>query len=175
MKYHGKIYKLVCDDTDLIYYGSTTKPLNKRLNQHKFDKTTTARHLFDKGNVRIQLIEEFPCDEIEQLEERERYYIKRDFHKIVNKYVPARTDEEKREIKEKYWKQYALNNKERIREYKKREYRLNIDYYRTKNKLRSNQSYNCEYCKCSGRLQNKSRHEKSKTHINNMITSIIYK
>ncbi len=34
----GKIYKIVCDETNLTYYGSTVQPLAKRLSQQKEQK-----------------------------------------------------------------------------------------------------------------------------------------
>ena len=32
---HGKIYKLICNVTGLVYYGSTTESLKQRLSEHK--------------------------------------------------------------------------------------------------------------------------------------------
>ena len=58
----NKIYKLTCDDPELIYYGSTIHSLNKRLINHKYGyknkKTCSSKILFDVGNVKIHLIEE---------------------------------------------------------------------------------------------------------------------
>ena len=33
----GYIYSLTCNNRNLVYYGSTTKSLNERLSQHKYD------------------------------------------------------------------------------------------------------------------------------------------
>ena len=33
----GRIYKISSDQTDKVYYGSTTKTLNQRLSKHKKD------------------------------------------------------------------------------------------------------------------------------------------
>ena len=71
---NGKIYKLTCDNSPLIYYGSTYLPLNKRLSKHKIQKTG-SRELFELGNVSIHLIEEYPCNSKNELESRERIYI----------------------------------------------------------------------------------------------------
>ena len=58
----AKIYKLTCEDPELIYYGSTIQPLNRRLLDHrcKFNRGdgTSSKPLFEKGNVEIHLIEE---------------------------------------------------------------------------------------------------------------------
>ena len=46
---NGKIYKIVCNKTGLIYYiGSTVKALYDRLSQHKYDyinKETLKKNL----------------------------------------------------------------------------------------------------------------------------------
>ena len=73
----GKIYKLVADGTDDIYIGSTTQKLYKILavqksraaNEHNY---CTSRFLFEKGNVSIILIEDYPCERKEQLRTRKR-------------------------------------------------------------------------------------------------------
>ena len=74
---NGKIYSVRCriDDT-LIYVGSTTQPLSKRWGDHKYNFKTGNHFPFHKLIVDIddwyiQLEEEFPCDNKEQLEKRE--------------------------------------------------------------------------------------------------------
>lgn len=68
----AKIYKLVCLNTGMIYVGSTTQPLCKRLAGHKA-KTNRARSkkIIEEGNYIILLIELFPCNTIEELCARE--------------------------------------------------------------------------------------------------------
>ena len=74
---NGKIYSIRCysDDT-LIYIGSTTQTLSKRWGDHK-DHFKTGNHLpyhkliVDIKDWYIQLEEEFPCENKEQLEKRE--------------------------------------------------------------------------------------------------------
>jgi hypothetical protein len=74
---NGKIYSIRCRiDDALIYIGSTTQSLAKRWGDHKFD-FKTGNHLpyhkliIDIKDWYIQLEEEFPCDNKEQLEKRE--------------------------------------------------------------------------------------------------------
>ena len=92
----GKIYKLICED--LTYYGSTTKKyLSSRLSHHKYcwknnSGLFTSKLLFDKGEVKIYLVEEFECENKKELHERERYYIEN--YECVNKYIPTRTQKE---------------------------------------------------------------------------------
>jgi hypothetical protein len=68
----GKIYKIICLTTGMIYVGSTTQPLCKRLAGHKA-KTNRARSkkIIEEGNYIIVLIENYPCNSIEELNKRE--------------------------------------------------------------------------------------------------------
>jgi len=109
---NGKIYKIVSDFTDNIYVGSTCCPLSKRIYQHKGNynnylntnkKYVTSYELIKLGEVDIILIEDFPCDNKNQLHARERYWIEQNKDKIVNKVHPTRTKRE-----------YYNDNKEQI-------------------------------------------------------------
>ena len=78
---NGAIYKIVNNIDDQIYVGSTCLMLAKRLYDHKRTATRKPnqpvyRHLSEIGweNVRIILVEQFPCDTKDQLEQRERYW-----------------------------------------------------------------------------------------------------
>jgi len=114
---NGKIYKLVCDNTPIVYYGSTIQKLSERLAIHKYYKSCSSRELFDKGNVTIHLIEDYPCNSRKELEARERIYIEfmlKNFdHKIIcNKNISGRTRKE-------WYQDNKENNKEKRNEYKK--------------------------------------------------------
>ena len=98
----GKIYKLVADGTDDIYIGSTTQKLYKRLAVHKCKAThgnidCTSRFLFEQGNVKIILIEDYPSERKEQLIARERYWI--ETLPNINYIIPGRTPKENRAVK----------------------------------------------------------------------------
>ena len=89
---NGKTYKLISDETDFIYVGSTTQQLSKRLYEHKRDskkgcKSKVYETMRDVGidTFRIVLINEFPCENKEHLckeEERCRKEIAED--KLLN-------------------------------------------------------------------------------------------
>ena len=103
---NGKIYKLWSPEGDDIYIGSTTQTLSRRKGKHKTiynsNKSYSSKILFEKYNdVRIELIEEFPCDNKQQLNAREGHYIRT--LNCVNKQIPGRTR-----------KEYLENNKEEI-------------------------------------------------------------
>jgi hypothetical protein len=133
----SKIYKIVCNVTALIYIGSTTQTLSQRLQNHK---KTYRRYLntnlgylssfkiIANENYDIILVEEFPCQNKDQLHSRERYWIENT--ECVNIYIPTRTDKEYYEQnKEKLFekrKKYKENNKEKYNEIRKK---LSKKYY----------------------------------------------
>ena len=108
----GKIYKIVCDNTGLTYYGSTCeKRLSRRLSKHRSNYTSylnnpennffTSFKVLEGGNYKIVLVENYPCNSKEELLKRERYFIEN--NECVNRNVPTRTNKE-------YW----VDNKERL-------------------------------------------------------------
>ena len=98
----GKIYKLVCNETGLVYIGSTCeKLLCQRLSKHVCDYKrwkdgkygyTTSYKTIDNGDYYIELIETVPCSGFDELSKKERHYI--ESVKCVNKVMPGRTVQE---------------------------------------------------------------------------------
>ena len=120
----GKIYKLYNEHG--TYFGSTTKTLNRRLANHKYEaksKNVSSHILFKNGcDVTIELLEEVEFDDIKELREREAYYIKN--LECINKEIPGRTQKEynldnKNKIS-KQQKQYLEKNKDKILQYQKK-------------------------------------------------------
>ena len=68
---NGKVYRL-CDGSKTIYVGSTAQPLAKRLHDHRFQKSSPCYKRYD---IRIVLIEDWPCENRRELEKREQHYI----------------------------------------------------------------------------------------------------
>ena len=136
----GKIYKLICDDPELIYIGSTTQHyLANRLSGHhqsyKKGMDVSSHKLFEAGGVKIELIELYPCECKEQLLLRERYWlehtecvnvIKRPFVTYeenlerVKKYAQDNREEVLRKKRE-----YTARTKEKKREYDRLNYQKN--------------------------------------------------
>ena len=86
---NSKIYKLWSPEGDDIYIGSTTVSLSRRKAKHK-TQNNTSKILYEKyTDVRIELLEECPCDNKEQLLKKEGEYIRN--NKCVNKVIPDRT------------------------------------------------------------------------------------
>ena len=105
----GKIYKLVCNTTGLVYYGSTCEPsLARRLQGHKENYNQggkiTSNQIIENNNYGIFLVENYPCDNKDELTMRERFYIENNV--CINKYVPIRFEEEKIIYKKEYGANY---------------------------------------------------------------------
>ena len=96
---NAKIYKIVpCDPLEAsdVYIGSTTRPLSERMAQHRSQyQTCSSRILFKKygiDNLKIELIECFPCDNKDELNKREGDHIRS--VKCINKNIPGRTSKQ---------------------------------------------------------------------------------
>ena len=128
---NGKVYKLISDETNFIYVGSTTQQLSKRLYEHKRDakkgcKSKVYETMRDVGidTFRIVLINEFPCENKEHLckeEERCRKEIAED--KLLNSQrcyanVPFGLPVE--EYGKEYGKEYRKLNEDKLKEKNKK-------------------------------------------------------
>ena len=140
----GKIYTIRnYTDNEMIYVGSTTETLSRRLAKHRYDcKNGKGCSLYkyivndDWGEWYIELVQNFPCNSKEELEKREGEIIRQ--IGTINKCIAGRTQKEYRqenadkikEILKKYYKEnankikeqvnkYNENNADKIKEYKK--------------------------------------------------------
>jgi len=127
----GIIYKIINEDSNNIYIGSTKQTLKQRLREHKSNYKkylegkikhyTTSFDLIKEGNYNIILVEELEYNTLYELKQRERFYI--ETLDCVNKTIPNRTKKEYKEDNREYFKQknkeYRENNKERRLEYNK--------------------------------------------------------
>ena len=167
----GKIYKITNDYNDDIYVGSTCDLLTKRFSSHKKclnKQEMNHRPLYKLMNeigferFRIQLIEEYPCEDKYQLRQREGHFIRE--IGTLNMVVAGRKykeyyEENKEAIKERnkdYNKQYIEEHKDIIAE-KKSVY--------DKQRRINEESFVCE---CGGKCfkDKKNRHFQSKMHKN---------
>ena len=93
----GKIYKIECMTTHLVYYGATCEPhLSRRLaghrstferfNREKSKNYSTSFEVLKHGNYCISLVEKYACNSKDELASREKYYIAT--NDCVNKSVP---------------------------------------------------------------------------------------
>jgi len=125
----AKIYQLICNTTGRRYIGATCqKYLSTRLAHHVSKKnTTTSKEIIEGRNYEMVLIESYPCSSKDEMHQRERLYIQS--MECVNKYIPCRTKEEKKEQLKDYYddnrkhiseyqKDYRQQNKDKIQKYK---------------------------------------------------------
>ena len=83
---NGKIYKIMSDETDLVYVGSTTQDLCVRMASHRRDykawlnndkKYVSSFEILKFDNYRIVLIENYPCNDRTELNKKEQEYIEK--------------------------------------------------------------------------------------------------
>ena len=76
---NSKIYKIVCNITKEVYYGSTFQDLSKRLKGHISESKTvrprtSSVSIIKRGDYKIELVESYPCACKRDLRKREGYY-----------------------------------------------------------------------------------------------------
>ena len=181
----GKIYRLVSNKTADVYYGSTTRSLTHRRNQHKNKTDCSSHKMFaDDAIVTIVLVEYFPCNTKMELNARELFFIEN--NPCINMIKPFITQlpylnedgtinkehcKEYREANKEHYKKYYQDNKEQIKEHRK-EYRESnkehIKEYRDANKdtesERRKQKIVCD-CGATVSLHHISRHKKTAIHL----------
>ena len=72
---YGVIYKVTCTTNCKIYVGQTTLSIQERFNAHSKADSLLGKDIrsFGRENFRIEVIEE--CENADQLNERERFWI----------------------------------------------------------------------------------------------------
>jgi hypothetical protein len=153
----GKIYRLTCNDLDLVYYGSTTMTLSRRLNRHQSSfrrwlkdnnlKCEASKILFEIGEVEIELVLEYPCNSKRELEEVEETYIANDEcvnmkraymtkENELDNIRKCRNSDKRRAVSNKYMKEYYKTDKskEYRKNYMKEYYQRNSEYLKQLNK-----------------------------------------
>ncbi len=120
---NGRIYQIRNNVDDDVYVGSTCQPLSKRMAKHRESitgKATLNRPLYVKMRelgvdcFYIELIEECPCENKEQLRKREGHFIRE--IATLNSNQAGRThqewqEENKEHVQENAHKYYEQNKK----------------------------------------------------------------
>jgi len=153
---NSKIYKVICNITGETYYGSTTRTLDCRLKDHECHADETAiRSILERNNYEMLLVENFICDNKNELLWRERWWIEN--NDCINIRLPIHTAEE---IKAQQ-QAYRDANKEQTRGRGRAHYQAN------KGKRQER-----EKCECGEYVSNwcMNRHLKTATHKFNMLT-----
>lgn len=131
----GKIYKIVDNNNNLCYIGSTIKTLNSRFSEHRncYKKNPKAGwsvfQIFDTYGIdkcHIELLENFPCENREALCKQEGHYILTTEN--VNKNLAGRGNQESkanwRVNNPTYHKEYNIINKDKIKTQRAIRYQL---------------------------------------------------
>jgi len=114
----GRIYKITSPSTDKIYIGSTTKTLSYRFSSHKINHCSSIE-IINYGDSKIELLEEFECQDKDELKWKEREYQERFKENCVNQRRAITTDDELLEYRNSYAKSWHKKNKEKRREKRK--------------------------------------------------------
>lgn len=130
---NAKIYKIMCNITGELYIGSTTSTLVKRLHIHKKKQGCSSKQIIERGDYVIVLVEEYPCENKQQLLMRERYWF--DIIPNINKIRPYVSKEEKKQ----YVKEYKIIHREEILEKGRTYYNLNKEAVNYKNRIKYHQ------------------------------------
>jgi len=194
---NGKIYKILNNIDGEIYVGSTINTLSRRMAHHRCGMKHRPhyklyKHMYELNveNFYIELIENFPCNDVYELRAREGYYIRE--IGTLNKNVAGRTHRESvdvyqnnniekhKEYKKQYWdthkekyneekRKYRLDNKDEVNEQRRSRYQENKEIskaYYNKNKERIKQQHSeriqCSICGCHLNKGSISAHQKTK-------------
>lgn len=173
---NGKIYKIVDVGYNQCYIGSTCESLSQRMARHRQAHTffknggrigATVCHMFDEfgvDNCKIELIENYPCDNKEELLKREGYHIYN--NECINRCLTGRTPKE--------YKQYynPLNREkiksglkewyERTKEERKHINKQYRDNHKEESKVRQSQTVECENCGSIITIYKLNRHKETK-------------
>ena len=160
----GKIYTIRnYTDNEMIYVGSTTQTLSRRLAKHRGSckaggKGSLYSHIVngDWSNWYIELYEYYPCNNKTELEKREGEVIRE--IGTINKCIVGRTQKEWREcnadkIKENQ-KEWRECNADKIKEKAKT--------YREDNADKIKEKVYCNICGDFSSKNNLARHQKTK-------------
>jgi hypothetical protein len=173
-KYHkSKIYTIRSYQTDKYYIGSTCDALHKRLFRHrrnyksyldnKYNFVSSFDIILYEDNY-IELLEDYKCENRNELTKREGELIRKYKDEIVNCKIEGRTQKEYYEDNKDKIKEYYEDNKEKIKEY----YEDNKTKIKEYSKEYRTKLYDCECGKSQLVLAKKSRHNKSKFHLDNI-------
>ena len=188
----GKVYKVWSPNHSLCYYGSTVQPLAVRMNEHRSTgNNCTSKQIIDAGDADIALVQDYPCMNKHELEDREAELMQADWDGCVNELVPGavrraggrkeyyRVYNEKNVVKiserQKEWKE---KNAVELTAYHKKYYEKNAEKMNAYNKERYEQEGKKYQCECGGKYthQHKARHfrsKKHKDHVEEEVASVI--
>jgi len=188
------IYKIKHNEDydDLNIYVGSTANFTRRKSKHKYNcnnensenyNVSVYKYIRNNGGwdewVMIP-IEQYPCNNKDELKIRERYHIDL-LRPTLNRNIPTRTIKEwyqdnKEEIA-KYHKEYNIDNKEKNAEHKKQYYEDNKEEFKKKHKQyreankaiiseKAKEKIICDHCGSEITRNGLSQHQKTKKCLN---------
>ncbi len=166
----GKIYKITNDYNLEVYVGSTCNTLAKRYSTHKSKyhcEESKNRNLYKLMNeigfdrFRIELIEEYPCEDKYQLRQREGFFIRE--IGTLNQIIAGRN------VKEYYQENRDIcKERRKIQEQKETQ-------KETRKQYRENVCKKLMICECGCEItrHSLSRHLKTKKHLDLIATKML--
>ena len=171
----GKVYKLVNNLNTLIYIGITVSVLSRRRYYHTQSQMPGVKQLYDEigwDKMKIVLVEEYPCDNNEQLRMRERHWY--DLLKpSLNRARPFTSAEEKKALSREYYADPVIKERRKafMAKYRadpinreKGEVRQTARYSNPDFKARRNEKVLC-CCGCEINRSSKYTHRRSSKHL----------
>jgi len=193
---NGKVYQIWSVHTEQVYVGSTTQKLSQRMTKHRLDYKSylegkrgyvSSFEILDLGDVKIELIENFPCNSKEELRAREGFYIRKE--NCVNKRIAGRTKKEYlkehpekvRESAKKYREEnpdkvreqdrkYREKNPEKVKERNRKYREENPEKERERCRIKSAKRVRCS-CGSSVTYGSLSKHRKTQKHKQTVLIS----
>lgn len=164
----GKIYKIVSPSHPEVppYFGSTCDALSRRMTGHRVDfkrgkNNTASKALMCFDDAIILLVEEYPCDNKEQLHAREGQIMLEAIEKSNIRMAGVTHEERLLQIAK-----YKIDHKEEIKAQQakyREEHQEKIKQYRDKYQ----EKVTCECGSIYAKLH-KLRHEKTAKHLQNL-------
>ena len=112
---NGKIYIIKSPNTNRVYIGCTIKSLKERMYGHNSLKNSCySMDVINAGEAYIELLEDYPCNNKLELENREKHYMKFYYNICVNRIDSTLGLEIKNERRE-----YFRRDKQRYKDLKK--------------------------------------------------------
>ena len=179
-------YKIVCDDLpDYLYVGSTRAYTNRKYRHKSNCNNENCKHYNLKiyqtiranggwDNWKMICIHQQDIENNRMAEKIEENF-RLDLKANMNMCRAYRSEEDKKEYKKEYCKEWRENNSDYIKEQAKEYYQNNKEYKKEKHKeyyennrehikQQYSKKYECE-CGCQIRLGDLARHKRSQKHI----------
>lgn len=150
------IYKITNGELD--YYGSSANTFENRKSVHmSTSNSCSSKKIIESGLPwTMEVVEYFPCSCVEELEDKEAWYIKN--HPCVNERLPGAA--RRAGGRKEYKSQRYQDNKEEYNAKCKKRYQENAEEIKAKARVK----HDCDVCGGKFTWSVKARHFKTKKH-----------